>query len=258
MLSIRRKLGSVRLLFTRLRAPFRSGGIARSIRAYAVFLQQRRSFTGLGGQAPFRSTFPQLFDATAEHEFDTHYFFQAAWAARCIKRHWPEVHFDIGSDNRFVATLSGFVATVWVDVRPLAIDLDGLTSIASDLMDLEIEDSSVESLSCLSVLEHVGLGRYGDKLDPSGMRSGAQELSRILAPGGHLYLSVPVGRDRVEFNAHRVSDPEDVMKMFPNLKLASFSFVDGYMFRENVAVAAFDPAVTANGLFHFVKEPGSP
>jgi len=76
------------------------------------------------------------------------------------------------------------------------------------------------------VIEHVGLGRYGDPLDPEGSAKAARELARVLAPGGHLYLSAPVGRARVCFNAHRVFDPQALPQSFPGLRVAGFSFVD--------------------------------
>ena len=65
--------------------------------------------------------------------------------------------------------------------------------------------------------EHIGLGRYGDPLDPLGTRKAAAELQRVLAPGGQLLFSLPVGRPRVEFNAHRVHDPHEVASWFDGL-----------------------------------------
>jgi hypothetical protein len=94
------------------------------------------------------------------------------------------------------------------------------------VLDLPFADGSVESLSCLHVAEHVGLGRYGDPLDPDGTRKAALELQRVLASGGRLYFSMPVGEARTEFNAHRVHDPEAVPGLFPYLRLEAFSGVD--------------------------------
>ena len=87
-------------------------------------------------------------------------------------------------------------------------------------------DGSVRSLSSLHVIEHIGLGRYGDRLDPEGWRSALGELARVLAPGGRLYLSTPVGRERVCFNAHRVFSPMTIVGALTGLKVERFALVD--------------------------------
>src|SRR5207253_10606962 len=69
------------------------------------------------------------------------------------------------------------------------------------LLSLPFADRSVESLSCLHVAEHVGLGRYGDELDPEGTVKAARELQRVVAPAGRLYFALPVGRPRTEFRS---------------------------------------------------------
>ena len=100
-----------------------------------------------------------------------------------------------------------------MDIRPLEVDIEGLTPIAGSVLDLPFADGSLESVSCLHVAEHIGLGRYGDPLDPLGTRKAAAELQRVLAPGGQLLFSLPVGRPRVDFNAHRVHDPVEVASL---------------------------------------------
>jgi SAM-dependent methyltransferase len=103
--------------------------------------------------------------------------------------------------------------------------LPGLTVGQADLCALDMKSNSLESVSCLHVLEHVGLGRYGDPLDPRGDRRAAEELTRVLAPGGLLLMVVPVGRSRVNFNAHRVYSLPQVLGLFPGLTLKSSSLI---------------------------------
>ena len=55
-----------------------------------------------------------------------------------------------------------------------------------------------------SSFQHAGLGRYGDPLDSFGDVRAMAEAWSILAPGGLLLLSVPVGNDCLVFNAYRV------------------------------------------------------
>jgi SAM-dependent methyltransferase len=165
---------------------------------------------------------------------------------------------DIGSSVMTIAALSGFVDTLFVDYRPLQVSLPGLECRAGDITALPFEDDTVESLSCLHVIEHIGLGRYGDPLDPEGSQTAARELQRIVRPGGDLYLSTPVGRERVCFNAHRVFAPESVVAMFERMELVGFSFVDdaGNLVEDSTPDAAGSNEY-ACGLFHFCKLPAT-
>ena len=104
--------------------------------------------------------------------------------------------------------------------------MEGLTSVEGSVLDLPFADRSQESISCLHVAEHIGLGRYGDPLDPMGTVNAAKELSRVLAPGGKLLFSGPVGRPRTMFNAHRIQAPEQIRAMFSDLELIEFAGVD--------------------------------
>ena len=125
-----------------------------------------------------------------------------------------------------VGVMSGYVPTVFIDFRPLKVTLHNLISVAGDILRLPFADNSIMSLSSLHVIEHIGLGRYGDPLDVLGSLKAARELTRVLAPGGALYLSVPTGRDRVCFNAHRVFSPDALKAIFASLTCTAFAFVD--------------------------------
>jgi len=186
--------------------------------------------------------------------FDPHYFYQAAWIARELAKANPPLHVDIGSSVGLVSVLSAAVLTFFVDYRPLRTQLSGLTTVAGDITKLPFADGSISSLSSLHVIEHVGLGRYGDPLDPSGWLTALRELVRVLAPHGRLYLSTPVGRERVCFNAHRVFATSTILNAAPELKLDSFAFVDDTGKFDNTA----DLSKAANlaygcGMFAFIK-----
>ena len=84
---------------------------------------------------------------------------------------------------------------------------------------LEAMTNYCDSLSCLHALEHFGLGRYGDPVDPDSYRAGLANMARVLSPGGTFYLAVPVGQPRVEFNANRVFDPADILSQCRGLGL---------------------------------------
>jgi hypothetical protein len=56
----------------------------------------------------------------------------------------------------------------------------------------------------ISSFEHDGLGRYGDRVDPVGDLAAMRQMKRLLRPGGLMFLSVPLGKDKVVFNANRI------------------------------------------------------
>jgi SAM-dependent methyltransferase len=200
----------------------------RALRAYPRYLSERRRYAALlgGERLRVRDDYPILLDRTITSPYEPHYTFQDGWAAREVARHRPEHHVDVGSRISFVIGLSAFVPVTFVDLRPLEIELPGLTSLAGNILELPFADRSLASVSCLHVAEHVGLGRYGDPLDPAGTVKAAKELERVLAPGGKLLFSLPVGRQLTAFNAHRIHDPRAIPPMFPELRLDSFAGVD--------------------------------
>jgi hypothetical protein len=158
---------------------------------------------------------PCLVDWSTHTPFDAHYFYQGAWLARRVCSHSITGHVDIGSSVLTISVLSAYIDTIFVDFRPLKTTLPGLISIAGNILDLYFDTNSLRSVSCLHVIEHIGLGRYGDPIDPMGSAKAALELQRVVVSGGSLFISLPVGRERVCFNAHRVHSPTSVLRLFP-------------------------------------------
>jgi SAM-dependent methyltransferase len=197
-----------------------------------------------------RDAYPQLWDRLAVSPFDAHYFHQDVWAARRIADFRPPRHVDVGSRVDLVGFLTAICPVMFVDIRPLEAHIPDLESVAGSLLDMPFEDRSLPSVSCLHVAEHIGLGRYGDPLDPNGSRKAAAELQRVLAPGGQLLFSGPVGAPRVCFNAHRVHDPIDVLSWFDELELESFAGVrDDGRFIEQLQPAELAGQRYACGMF---------
>lgn len=219
------------------------------------FVSEWRSYRrGSSERVAARDLYPCLADRTAHTPFDPHYFFQGAWIARKLAARRPVAHVDIASSVMTVSVFSAFVPTTFVDFRPLAVDLDNLESRAGDVTRLPFADHSIASLSCLHVIEHIGLGRYGDPLDSDGAEKALAELQRVAAPGGRLYLSTPVGRERVCFNAHRVFNPLSIVAAMPLMRLASFALVDDAgRFLEDVTPTSCADQDYSCGLFEFEK-----
>ena len=204
--------------------PRRIASVIRLPGFFASWVRYRRM---AGGEnAKFADLRPYLMDRISYTPFDPHYFYQAAWMARRLSKESVSLHVDVGSDIGMLGVLSAYVPLLFVDYRPLRVHLEGITPIAGDITRLPFADGSVSSLSSLHVVEHIGLGRYGDPIDPSGCFSGLHELERVLARGGRLYISAPVGRERVCFNAHRVFAVQTILDALPALNVIRFSLVD--------------------------------
>lgn len=203
---------------------------------------------------------PVIGDRVKEAESVNNYFWQDLWAARLICQKRPQAHYDIGS------RLSGFIAHVlssgipvkMIDIRPLPAAIEGLETIVDDATTLrQFEDNSIESLSALCSLEHFGLGRYGDPINPEACFICFEAIKRKLMPGVHVYISVPVGRERVEFNAHRVFYAETVIDCFSGLELAEFAYAANGELEIGDDIHKYDEdnhdGEYRYGLFHFVK-----
>ncbi len=169
--------------------------------------------------------YPCLDDKTADTGFDRHYIYHTAWAARVIRETEPKIHVDVSSSLYFSGIVSAFYPVKFYDYRPADLKLTGFESGTADLRKLPFSNGSIASLSCMHVVEHIGLGRYGDALDPDGDLKAISELRRVLAPGGNLFFVVPVGQPRLMFNAHRVYGYDQIRKYFSDLDIQQFALI---------------------------------
>lgn len=115
------------------------------------------------------------------------YFWQDLWAAQHLYKDGVRKHYDIGSRiDGFIANISSFIPeVVLIDVRPLNKKIPNVTFECMDATKLEnIEDNSISSISSLCALEHFGLGRYGDEVNPEGCFEAFDAIQRVLQGGG--------------------------------------------------------------------------
>jgi SAM-dependent methyltransferase len=198
--------------------------IAQSKRQQA-FEQQLAEFTAQLKTPIAISQNPCLADNTGITGVEPHYTYHPAWAARVLAQTKPAKHIDISSITYFSNIASAFVPMEFYDYRPAKIVLPNYKSGRADLTNLHFESDSIESLSCMHTVEHIGLGRYGDPLDVDGDKKAMNELARVLAVNGALLFVVPIGNPRIEFNAHRVYAYEQIIENFKTLTLKEFTLI---------------------------------
>jgi hypothetical protein len=137
--------------------------------------------------------------------------------ARWVREAAPQRHVDVGSRlDGFIGHLALFREVEVLDIRPMKEVVRGVTFHQVNVMQALPERwvAATDSLSCLHTIEHFGLGRYGDPIDPEGHEGGLKQLKSMVRPGGRLYLSTPIGPQRIEFNAHRVFAPATMREWF--------------------------------------------
>jgi Caenorhabditis protein of unknown function, DUF268 len=227
------------------------GGIVQM----AGFASEYRRYRRLNGGSAFslsaKDLYPCLRDRTETTPVELTYFLQDSWFARKMREQCPSSHVDVGSSARAMTLIAQFVPITFIDIRPVELELDGFTFMSGSVLRLPFADRSLRSISSLCVIEHVGLGRYGDEVDPFGSEKAVAELCRVLSPGGNLYVSVPVDQDcRIYFNAHRAFSRDYVIQLFPNLTLVE----ERYIYGRSLS-ACYDPRRGfGTGLYHWRRE----
>lgn len=236
---------------------------ARSIQGIPKLVHDSIQYKRQAPPPPFRLSFGELMPMLSDYRGNAgtakgHYFHQDLWAARKIFRRRPPRHLDIGSRiDGFVSHLLVFMDVEVIDILPLDSRVPGLRFQQEDARSLaHLQNNSVGSLSSLHAAEHFGLGRYSDPVDAWAHTKFMNSLERVLSPGGILYFSVPVGKERLEFNAHRIFHVGTVLMQFKNLRLLSFSYVDDAGdLHEDVSPTGVPQSTSCGcGLFEFTKE----
>ncbi|MDD4050000.1 MAG: DUF268 domain-containing protein [Candidatus ainarchaeum sp.] len=193
---------------------------------------------------------------TKNTEFSSHYIYHTAWAARKIKQLKIKTHIDISSSLYFVSIISAFIKVKYYDYRPIKLNLKNISSNHADLTKLNFKTNTIQSLSCMHVVEHIGLGRYGDPIDPKGDLKAIKELKRVISKKGNLFFVVPIGNPKIIFNAHRIYSYNQIMSYFKNeFKLKEFSLItDTHKYIQNSKKKVADKQNYGCGCFWFVKK----
>lgn len=192
-----------------------------------------------------------------------HYFHMDLWAARKVFNGRFQRLVDVGSRiDGYVAHILTFRDVEIFDVRPLESDVPGITFTRANMVEHEqLPANYADCVSCLHALEHFGLGRYGDPIDFDGWKKGLAGLAKILKSDGTLLLAVPIGHQRIEFDAHRVFNPETVISAAADLdfELIEFSMVgDDGSFVQPATVSAASGLSYGCGCFEFRRSHPTP
>jgi len=200
----------------------------RKVGRFVEFMREMKKFKSLADnrfKIEWNEMYPCLTDKLRTTPFDQHYTYHPAWAARILAKTKPDLHADFSSILYFGTMLSAFIPVKFYDYRPAEINLKGWQGNFADLCNLDINNNSFTSVSCMHTVEHIGLGRYGDTLDPNADIKAVNELQRITKPGGDILFVTPVGKPRIEFNGHRIYSYELVLAMFDKCTLQEFSLI---------------------------------
>tara|TARA_B100000780_G_C21118147_1_gene452620 strand:+ start:2389 stop:3141 length:753 start_codon:yes stop_codon:yes gene_type:complete len=183
---------------------------------YSLFKKETTS----NGEDFNLKVFPCLFDKKDDSLNIQYYDYQNGWAIEQILKDKPINLVDIGSNIAFLVFASKLTKVTTIDIRQHNIPIDNLVTKIGDILNIPYDNDSVEYLSSLSVIEHIGLGRYGDDIDFQGMQKSINEFYRVLKDNGTLLVSFPIGsKNDIEFNAHRRFSPEKIYEMFGKFKI---------------------------------------
>lgn len=201
-----------------------------NLKCFFLFLKQRKLWLLKNGIINKNRVI--LYDYEAKSgNVSNHYFHQDLLVANMVYKKNPNRHVDIGSRvDGFVAHVASFRKIEVFDIRP------NLNSIHKNIKFRQVNLFSsrgikkTESLSCLHVIEHFGLGRYTDEIEIDGHIKGIENLVNLVQEGGRLYVSFPIGiKDEVHFNAHRVLHPKTIFTVpaiADQMHLLRFDYVD--------------------------------
>lgn len=203
-----------------------------SIGWYTRNYRELKKQKGKSSDFEITKLFPILTDKYDEGGTMTgHYFHQDLFVARQVFLKSPRKHLDIGSrTDGFVAHVASFRDIEIVDIRDIKSEVKNIEFRQMNLMELPPHlINYCDSISSLHAIEHFGLGRYGDPVDYFGHIKAIENISKVLIAGGVFYFSVPIGPQRIEFNAHRVFSVRYLIDLLSNaFTIQSFSYVNDY------------------------------
>ena len=213
---------------------FSNINVFNTIKLYVLYINDWIKFKKLWGKVEIPNNYPILNEKTINTLIDSHYYYQQLWCFHEIFNNKPSEHYDFWSTYSMSWYIAAITKSYFLDFRPIQTQINNLKCLSWNLTNLELKDNSIESASCLHVIEHIWLWRYWDPVDPYWDKKACNELKRIIKPWWILYISVPIGKENVMFNAHRVYNVDTIINYFEWLKLLKLNYInDNHEIQEN-------------------------
>lgn len=87
-----------------------------------------------------------------------------------------------------------------VDLQKYTFEHPNLRFVQGDINKLSLGVGKFDIVTCISVLEHVGLDVYGGEVDPRGDRLALKSIHKLLKKRGRLILTMPFGQESRSFS----------------------------------------------------------
>lgn len=165
-----------------------------------------------------------------------HYGGVDTWVYLALQK-YPIIDFTVGiigsADQGYGPWYEGMVIShggkpIVIEYNKIFYEQDAISCVSPDEIQKIIQSGfRFDALICISSIEHDGLGRYGDPLNPNKDLESMKTMKNYLKRDGLLYLSCPVGIDSVVSNWHRIYG----QKRLP-LLLSEWEVIDTFGFKE--------------------------
>jgi len=184
--------------------------IPQLVRDFITFRKQLKSSLR-GSQKAIRLTVsPFAHDKHSESGTQQSIYFlqDISCSQYCMSKPY-EKHIDIGSRvDGFVSQIAASRSIEVLDIRPSSSMINNINFIQGDITDTNDDLlGNYDLATSLHALEHVGLGRYGDSINPNGLEISLRNIRALTKVGGETLISLPVSSsqyDIIEFNAQRI------------------------------------------------------
>lgn len=176
---------------------------------------------------PFK-TFPMniVGDTSANpHEFFSHYDSYSFWLAKKIKEMNGNSQniLDVGNLKVTNALLSLSNTVTSLTLMDCEDRISNVNYIIQDIAKpLQLADSSFDIFTSLASLHLVGLGRYGDEINPNTLINFIRELDRVMKKNSDLIFSISYGKNCLAFNEGWKFDIEILKKLFDKWELVDW------------------------------------
>lgn len=161
-------------------------------------------------------------DASADPtEFFDHYDAFAYWAARKINaRGSSQRILDIGSVKMMNAILSAHHDVTSLVLADCHDEISTVRYVRHDASDpMPFPDAAFDVFTSMASLQLVGLGRYGDRLNPNCLPDLVKELGRVMRRDSVLLVSMCLGKNLLNFNNSWFFDIETIKRIFAGWEL---------------------------------------